>query len=187
MEQEAPRAGRCDILRDTLPMTLSLPLRLIGTIAGIVVCLAVPASAADSQDERASLAGLKAISIVVEEVSPAAAPSGLTTNILQTDVERRVKAAGIPVTPDADAYLYVHVSIADAGSSLPLPYFVSVSLMQEVTLPRGIKTRTPLQVPTWSLERIGLASTGVLRVNVVGRVDEFVDQFIKAYQSVNPK
>jgi hypothetical protein len=107
--------------------------------------------------------------------------------MLQDDVERRVKAAGITLTPDSDAYLYVHVTIADAGSSAPLPYFVSVALMQEVTLPRGIKTRTPLQVPTWSLDRLGLASTGALRVNVVGRVDEFVDQFIKAYQSVNPK
>ena len=168
-------------------MTIRSAPRLIGVITGAFACLAAPAFAADSQDERASLAGLKAISIVVEELSPAAAPSGLTTSMLQTDVERRVKAGGVPVTPDADAYLYVHVTIADAGSSAPLPYFVSVSLMQEVTLPRGIKTRTPLQVPTWSLDRLGLASTGALRVNVVGRVDEFVDQFIKAYQSVNPR
>jgi hypothetical protein len=160
---------------------------VIATLAGVLASLAAPALAADSQDERASLAGLKTISIVVEELSPAAAPSGLTTKMLQDDVERRVKSAGIPVTPDADAYVYVHVTIADAGSTQPLPYFVSVSLMQEVTLPRGIKTRTPLQVPTWSLDRLGLANTGSLRVNVVGRVDEFVDQFIKAYQSVNPK
>ncbi len=156
-------------------------------LAGLLACLAVPASAADSPDERASLTGLKTISIVVEELSPVAAPSGLTTKMLETDVERRVKAAGISVTPDADAYLYVHVTIADAGSSLPLPYFVSVALMQEITLPRGIKTRTPLQVPTWSLDRLGLASTAVLRAGVVDRVGEFVDQFIKAYRSVNPK
>jgi hypothetical protein len=101
----------------------------------VLFCLAAPASAADSQDERASLAGLKAISIVVEELPPAAAPSGLTTKMLQDDVERRVKAGALRVTPDADAYLYIHITIADAGSS----------------------------------------------------VDEFVDQFIKAYQSVNPQ
>jgi hypothetical protein len=101
----------------------------------VLFCLAAPASAADSQDERASLAGLKAISIVVEELPPAAAPSGLTTKMLLDDVERRVKAGALRVTPDADAYLYIHITIADAGSS----------------------------------------------------VDEFVDQFIKAYQSVNPQ
>lgn len=168
-------------------MTISFPPALASILAGCLICAAAPVSAADSQDERASLAGLKTISVVVEELSPVAAPSGLTTKMLQDDVERRIKAAGIPVTPDSDAYLYVHVTIADAGSSAPLPYFVSVALMQEITLPRGIKTRTPLQVPTWSLDRLGLASTGALRVNVVGRVDEFVDQFIKAYQSVNPK
>ena len=65
------------------------------TLAVSLACLAVPASAADSQDERASLTGLKTISIVVEELSPAAAPSGLTTSALQTSVERRVKAAGM--------------------------------------------------------------------------------------------
>ena len=166
---------------------MRLPFTLIGIFTIVALCYSGAAAAADSPDERASLTGLKAISIVVEELSPAAAPSGLTTKMLQDDVERRVKAAGITVTPDSDAYLYVHVTIADAGPSVPLPFFVSVALMQEITLPRGIKTRTPLQVPTWSLDRLGLASTGALRVNVVGRVDEFVDQFIKAYQSVNPK
>lgn len=156
-------------------------------LAGWLMGQAIPASAADSAIERASLAGLKTISIVVENLSAAAAPSGLTTAALQTDVERRVRQAGISVTPDADAYLYVHVTIADAGSSLPLPYFVDVSLMQEITLPRGIKTRTPLQSATWSLTRLGMATTPLVRDAVTGRVDEFVDAFVRAYQSVNPK
>jgi hypothetical protein len=163
--------------------------RLTVIAAVLAAWMANPATpaASDSAIERASLAGLKQISIVVEDLSSAAAPSGLTTAALQTDVERRVKAAGIAVTPDADDYLYVHVTVADAGSSLPLPYHVEVAMMQEITLPRGIKTRTPLQAPTWSLDQIGLASTGVLRESIVNRVDQFVDQFIKAYQSVNPK
>jgi hypothetical protein len=56
-----------------------------------------------------------------------------------------------------------------------------------VTLPRGLKTRTPLQCPTWSLNRLGMSSADRVRTPVTDRVDEFVDQFIRAFQSVNPK
>jgi hypothetical protein len=79
------------------------------------------------------------------------------------------------------------VTVADPGASLPLPYVVDVSLMQEITLPRGVKTRTPVQAPTWSLNRLGMVSADRLKMSVTDRVDEFVDQFIRAYQSVNPK
>jgi hypothetical protein len=148
---------------------------------------AATVAASDSADERASLAALSKISLVVEDLSPAVTRAGLTTAALQADVEGRLKKAGVPLTLDADAYLYVHVTVADPGPSLPLPYFVDVSLMQEVTLPRGVKTRTPIQAPTWNLNRLGLASATALRASITDRVDEYVDQFIRAYQSVNPK
>ena len=146
-----------------------------------------PATASDSAVDRATLAGLTPISVVVEDLSPIAEENGLTTAAVQGDVSRRLRQAGISVTPDADAYLYVHVTIAEAGASLPLPYVVDVSLMQEVTLPRGVRTPTPLQCPTWGLNRLGLASRADLRTTITLRVDDFVDQFIRAYQSVNKK
>jgi len=93
---------------------------------------------------------------------------------------REIRAFVVPVetiTPDAEAYLYVHVTVADPGASLPLPYVVDVSLMQEVTLPRGVKTRTPLQCPTWSVNRLGLATSTRLHALLSDRVNEFVDQF----------
>src|SRR5437868_5373135 len=148
---------------------------------------ATAALASDSQVERASLTGLTAISVVVEDLPAIARANGISTAALQADVERRVRQAGISIAPDADAYLYVHVTIADAGAALPIPYFVDVSLMQEVTLPRGIKTRTPLQTPTWGLNRLGMVSATALRASVTDRVDMFVDQFIAAFRSVNAK
>jgi hypothetical protein len=153
---------------------------LVGWLAGHPT---VVAAGSDSQVERASLTGLTTISVVVEDVAPAA---GVTAAI-QSEVERRLRQAGISITPDADAYLYVHVTVADAGASLPVPYVVDVSLMQEVTLPRNVRTRTPLQCPTWSVNRLGMASADRLRPLVTDRVAEFIDQFIGAYRSVNPK
>jgi hypothetical protein len=60
-------------------------------------------------------------------------------------------------------------------------------LMQEVTLPRGLRTRTPLQCPTWWVSRLGAVSPDGLRRAASDRVGELVDQFVRAYQSVNPK
>jgi hypothetical protein len=147
----------------------------------------IPAAANDSQVERVSLTGLTPISVVVEDFSAVAQKNGLVTAAIQTDVERRLRQAGISVTPDADAYLYIHVTVSDPGGTLPLPYFVEVGLMQEITLPRGVKARTPFQCETWSLTRLGLGSPSILRSSVVDRVNEFVDQFIAAYKSVNAK
>jgi hypothetical protein len=160
-------------------MRASLALALVAWL------ISQSAMASDSQAERASLTGLTAISVVVEDLAPIAQQNGLTGAALQTDVERRLRQAKISVTPDSDAYLYVHVTVADPGGSSPLPYVVELTLMQEVTLPRGVKTRTPLQCPTWWLNRLGLVSPNVLRTAVGDRVGEFADQFIRAYQAVN--
>jgi hypothetical protein len=156
-------------------------------LAGWLALCAAPAAASDTQGDRVTLTGLTPLSVVVEGLPPIAQSNGLTNAALQTDVERRLRQAGISLTPDADAYLYVHVTIADPGGSLPLPYFVDVSLMQEVTLPRGLKTRTPLQVPTWSVNNLGLVGATGLHVAITDHVSQFVDQFIRAYQSVNSK
>ena len=161
---------------------------LLWTMVTALVCVATAAAASDSQPERASLAGLSALSVVVEDLPSIATNNGLTTAALQADTERRLRLAGIPITSDSDAYLYVHVTVADPGSSSPLPYYVDVALIQEITIPRGgIQSRTPLQCPTWSVNRLGMASGDRLRPNVSDRVGEFVDQFIRAYRSVNPK
>jgi len=152
-----------------------------------LIGVAPAASANDSDTERASLTGLTAVSVVVEELSAAARTNGLVGATLQADVERRLRQAGISVTSDADAYVYVHVTVADPGPSLPLPYIVEVALMQEVTLPRGVKTRTPLQSATWWVNSLGMSGPDRLRTGVTDKVAEFADNFDRAFRSVNPK
>jgi hypothetical protein len=156
-------------------------------LVGSLLCCSAAATAEDSQIERATLAGLTPISVEVEGLASIAEKNGLTGAAIKADTERKLRQGGISVTADADAYLYVNVTVADPGASSPLPYVVNVTLMQEVTLPRGLKARTPLQAPTWWVSRLGLVDSGRLRAAVTDRVGELVDQFIQAYQSVNPK
>jgi hypothetical protein len=161
--------------------------RIIGAIVVCLVASAPFARANDSDTERVSLTGLTTVSIVVEDLSAIARQNGLVGATLQADVERRLKQAGISVTSDADAYLYIHVTVADPGPSLPLPYVVEVALMQEVTLPRGLKTRTPLQTATWWVNSLGMSGPDRLRPAVSDKVAEFTDNFVRAFRSVNPR
>ena len=62
-------------------------------------------SACDSPDERASLKGLGAISLVIEDLAPAAQKYGLTVMLLQNDIKQRLQRAGISVRQEADPYL----------------------------------------------------------------------------------
>jgi len=160
--------------------------RITSLLAASLIGVAAAASANDSEVERTSLTGLTTLSVVVEDLSAAAGKSGLVGSALEADAERRLRQAGISVTSDSDAYLYVRVTVGDPGGTLPLAYVVDVSLMQAVTLPRGLRTRTPLQCPTWWVNTLGLSGSDRLRAVVTDRVGEFVDQFVRAYRSVNP-
>ena len=145
------------------------------------------AHAADTQVDRVTLTGLAAISVVVENVSPILDKSGLTTAAIETLSKARLRQAGIHVVPDANVYLYFRVTVGDPGASVPLPYIVELSLIQEVMLPRAIKTRMRMQCPTWSVRRLGVASIDRVPASVRDSVGDFVDQFIRAFRSVNPK
>jgi hypothetical protein len=104
---------------------------------------------------------------------------------LQNEIRERLQRAGITVRQEADPYLYVQITVVDPGGALPLAYSIQVTMMQEVALPRGINAH--FQAPTWWQSSVGMAGADRLSQSVSGRAQEFVDQFIKAYQSVNPK
>jgi|SRR5712671_2278194 hypothetical protein len=154
-------------------------------LLGILIALPAALSANDSPDERASLKGLGAISLVLEDPGPAAQKYGLTAMRLQNEIRDRLQRAGITVRQEADPYLYVQITVVDPGGALPLAYSIQVTMMQEVALPRGLNAH--FQAPTWWQSSVGMAGADRLSQSVSGRAQEFVDQFIKAYQSVNPK
>ena len=149
--------------------------------------IAAPAaiSANDSPDERASLKGLGTISLVLEDPGPAAQKYGFSAMRLQSEIQERLQQAGIAVRQEADPYLYVQITVVDGGGSLPLAYSIQVSMMQEVALPRGLNAH--FQGPTWWQRSVGMAGADRVSQSVSSRVQEFVDQFIKAYRSVNPR
>lgn len=162
-----------------------MPRQMTFVVVGFLIGWPAVVSAGDSPAERASLKGLTAINVVVEDPGPAAEKAGLTAVLMQNDVQPRLRQSGIPVKPDADPYLYVQVTVIDPGGSLPLAYAINVAFMQEITLPRGLSAY--LQSPTWSLTSLGMAGSDRFAKLARERVQELVGQFVTAYLSVNPK
>ena len=83
----------------------------------LMVALASPVLAGDSPFERATLAGLNGVHVLVEGMNPDVERDGLAKSTMQTDVELRLRQVGIRVLTGTEQllapgrpYLYLRVS-----------------------------------------------------------------------------
>jgi hypothetical protein len=158
--------------------------------AALLLCLIPPATASDSEIDRASLKGLKGVFVLVEDLNPPEEQAGLKTADVQTDVEEKLKAAGIPLlskTQDMDTpgmpTLYISVSVASSTASDLWPFSIDVNLEQQATLKRSPDTFVPTAV-TWHVGSIGAVDKSNIR-SIRDRVNEQVAKFVNAYLKVN--
>lgn len=163
----------------------------------VITCLLVApgaTSAGDTEYERATLKGLRGVEVIVEHLDSETERAGLVKTTLQTDVELKLRQAGIGVltgpqlfaTP-GNPFLYLNVNVfAPKGAASGLyGYSIHLSLLQNVVLKRN--AAVTLLAPTWSARgRIGIV--GSARLSTVREdVRDMVDEFINAWLSVNPK
>ena len=164
----------------------------------ILVCLClivVPASKVFSENslKRKALKGLQGVHVVVGEIRPEAEQAGLYGNRIQTDVELRLRKAGIRVLTQEETLkfangplLYVVVNAMEVKTVPRLYVFsASVSVMELVTLIR--KPFLSVPASTWK----GTGWTGTvgrpgLKEYVLEEVGAMVDQFINHYLAANP-
>ena len=153
----------------------------------LTLALLLPTASAwgeDSAAQRATLQGVTVVEVVVEAMDPVAEQVGLTRSQLQTDVEARLRQAGIPVGPSLTGHLYVNVDTFKGGHGQTYAYNVSVQYIQQVVLARDPKT--PFFAATWEVGGVGMFAADRLH-EVRQDVANYVDQFIKAYLEQNPK
>jgi hypothetical protein len=164
-------------------------MRRYGPLAGIWVLAMLAGSfplsaAADGNvSGRPSLKGLSTFRVVVERLGPKAEKAtGLRQQDLQADVEAQLAAAGIGVSKEAGALLYLNVALA--CNELVCAFNVALEVQQRVRLERSPDAGT-LLTPTWSTGTTGLSGRrpDLLRARV--RVE--LARFIQAHRSVNPK
>lgn len=160
----------------------------------ILVCLVLTGSNAIAQNfgQKDSLAGLKAISVVIDKIDSDAEAEGLRKDQIQTDVELQLRKAGVSIiTPKSVneinlPELYVQVSALKLKNSLAGVWTFSISI--EVIQPVYLATNTSKLITgtTWATSTMGSVGTANIR-QIRESVRDAVDQFLNDYLSVNPK
>jgi hypothetical protein len=139
---------------------------------------------------RIALRGLSGTEVVVEKIAPAVERDGLMRSQVQTDVERRLRQAGIRIISSeerrpGDPYLYIVITAQKRDDAEFYAYSLRVQLNQGVWL-----TRDPaIQIfgaTTWDVGLVGTVGRLNIREVHAGVLD-LVDQFINAYLAVNPE
>ena len=159
----------------------------------IAVALTLPSglsAAGDSELDRATMRGLKAVNVVIDEIDPKIPKEGVPSVELQVRIEKSLKDAGIVV--DAAATEFVGLTIVGVrgsgggvvgrGSQWALSF--TIGLYQPVLLSRDRNVRTVTK--TWEFGTIVMADPKLLKQASIESADELSAHFIAAYRSVNP-
>jgi len=156
-------------------------------IAVLVIVLLFPC--VSYANEQNALRGLNGLCVIVEDMDPKMEELGLTRDQIQTDVELRLRRAGIIVLTMEEAlkspgspYLYVNIN-SYFLSTLPIVAFSTrVELRETVTLVNGMKTEGNI----WHIGTVGASRTQDIR-KIKEFIEEGVDKFINDYLAANPK
>ena len=158
-------------------------------VALLVTLLLLPGVSHAIMLRQTALVGLKGITVLVEDMNPQAERLGLTTAEIQTDVELRLRKAGIRVLTEKESaempgihILYVRVNTNIKSGSALCAVNISVVLKEDVTLETGFPTVGTI----WNTEAVGSVETDNIR-KIRGSVGDLVDRFINDYLEANPK
>jgi hypothetical protein len=142
---------------------------------------------AASESDKKTLKGITGISVLVEEINNKAL-SGLTRDALQTDIELRLRKAGVEVHDpnDKSSYdlplLYVNVHCLSISGGM-FAFNIEVQVQQAVHLRRD-PSIVSSGATTWKVAGLGTASSGR---SIRDHVEDLVDNFLNDYLAANPE
>jgi len=181
MHTQRPMARRC------WPRVFSIVRALV--ILGMLVVPGIHVWALDDEAARATLKGLPGVVVGVGDIAPEIEHSGVTKQQLQTEVERQLRRAGLPVfssqeagAPPDIAFFTVSVNTLRHTGGL-YAYAVDLAVYQTAGL---LRDPTPRSLTTWAVGSIGLVEATDLRA-IITSVSQDVERFIQAYRAVNPR
>ena len=144
----------------------------------------------DAEIHRQSLRGLPGVMVIIAGRIPEMEQTGLTQQQLQTDVELRLRLAGIRVLTEQERlevlgqpWLLITINVILNHRPSLTPYSISVELIQSVTLATG---EMAPGAATWELGTLGTFGFNN-HFRIREQVRDLVDEFINAYLSVNPR
>ena len=158
-------------------------------LIGMVIIPVRHAWALDDEAARATLKGLAGVGVWVSDLAPDMAQRGVTTQQLQTEVERQIRRAGITVFSGQDASApadraFVAVSVTTLQHPGGLyAYAIDLAVYQAAALVRDPALRS---LATWAVGSLSMVEATNLRA-ISTSVRQQVDHFIAAYRAVHPR
>jgi hypothetical protein len=133
--------------------------------------------------------GLPGVDVIVEGFSSPQESAGFDDRAIQTDVELKLRMAGIKVLETEERvrtvgqpYLYVNVNALHRQPGIRDSFAITFQLIQGVTLKR-LPDLPFAEASTWSNGMVGQGGLPFVRESV----REQADIFVNAWLSVNPK
>jgi hypothetical protein len=149
-----------------------------------VIGLATPFAQAQSR-RSASLKGISALTVLVEELPYSAKNLGLTDDAIQTDVELKLRLGGLRVVTQGEALavpgmptVYIRITVTDDARAAS----IEVELDQNALLERN--QEPVVGVGTW--QKAVLVSNPSAQ-GIRNTVKDLLDRFLNDWLSVNPK
>lgn len=164
-----------------------------------IVLLLALSSLGFAQDTRDTdgLRGLAGVAVRVTELPQEVERDGLLKAQLQTDVELRLRKAGIRVLTEdqwfiepgqptlrVGVYLY---KVSDPKTINAYTKSVEVVLRQNVVLSRKPSTIVRGAITWESTLTVGVSNSTVLQKDIRDQVADRIDEFINAFLAANPK
>jgi hypothetical protein len=140
--------------------------------------------AGDGSLDRATLRGVKSLNVVIDRLDPELEKAGITQDTLRARIAGRLSMAGITIDPAAKEFIGLRIDSFLARKG-PDSLGFSLAFYQPVLLVRDQKVRTAS--PTWEVSTILMVAPKPLMQSTMNTADQLADQFVSAYQSVNPK
>ena len=143
-----------------------------------------------SAEPQETLCGLKGFMVFIEDIDSDVEKHGLTKNLIQKEVESRLRHADIPVLTREEAYNapgkpYLYLSLTTHNTGIDLySYSVRLELNQDVSLIREPSVR--ISATTWIANVVGIVGARNLPA-VAEDVDSLTDKFIHDYVAANQK
>jgi hypothetical protein len=174
-------------------------MRIRTLLIAAVICCSCGALRANAQvtDDRESLRGLKGVGLFLQMDKEEMERFGLSLSLITTDVELRLRKAGIRVLEGKEAddakgwpHLVPYISIIDSGKGVTA-YVIEVRMLETVYLKRYLdqsETAKPLCLTTWNNAREeGMVDSRAARDVTRKALGDALDKFINDYLAVNPK
>jgi len=169
-----------------------MPSRTAGILTGLLMLVGAVSDASAQMfvtTGRDTLRSLPGIEVVVESLPPELERAGLKTIDVRADVDRRLRAKGIPIfgsqganPSEAKPYLYVHLNV------LPIPggnlYAIAIQVQVRQTVRSLATSSNIVDAMTWDSHTVVGVPAGEL-ASVRDEIGEHIDRFVSDWTAVH--